>query len=342
MEDNDNRNNEINYDLEINTQSVHSDISLTSKKVFVEINKMTSVFICDYAKGDTDHEMGGVLLGRYLEKDGHYRINITAAIEARHTESAKGSVKFTHETWAYINEIKEDNYPELITVGWFHTHPGFGIFLSEYDLFIHQNFFNLPWQIAYVIDPISGQHGFFGWENDKVVKVPFSAALEPCQVSSEGSQENTLKGREQKPFRFEKAASIIAMTLLILISGLFYISNQEWQEKNLQLESSIGQLESSIGQLENEINEFKKENQLLEKSNYELQASIDNIIGLTPLFEYTVAEGDTLWAISERYLGDGHLYTEIADLNKISFPDLLIPGERLLIPSGEIKNISGM
>jgi len=29
-------------------------------------------------------------------------------------------------------------------VGWYHSHPGFGIFLSEYDLFIHRNFFTAP------------------------------------------------------------------------------------------------------------------------------------------------------------------------------------------------------
>ena len=39
-------------------------------------------------------------------------------------------------------------------VGWYHTHPGFGIFLSGMDLFIQDHFFNLPWQVAFVYDPL--------------------------------------------------------------------------------------------------------------------------------------------------------------------------------------------
>ena len=36
----------------------------------------------------------------------------------------------------------------LKIVGWYHTHPGFGVEFSEMDLFIQQNFFGGPAQIA--------------------------------------------------------------------------------------------------------------------------------------------------------------------------------------------------
>lgn len=128
----------------------------TDKKVFVQINATSSEFINYYALSDTTQELGGVLLGNYAEKDGHFHIWVEAAIEAKHAEAAKSSVKFTHRSWEYINHIKDTQYPDYKVVGWFHTHPGFGIFLSEYDKFIQRNFFNLPWQIAYVVDPLSG------------------------------------------------------------------------------------------------------------------------------------------------------------------------------------------
>jgi hypothetical protein len=41
-------------------------------------------------------------------------------------------------------------------VGWYHTHPGFGVEFSEMDLFIQRNFFSGPTQIALVTDPLSG------------------------------------------------------------------------------------------------------------------------------------------------------------------------------------------
>ena len=51
--------------------------------------------------------------------------------------------------------------PERIIVGWYHTHPGFGIFLSNMDAFIHENFFSFPWEPAYVFDPQAETDGFF-------------------------------------------------------------------------------------------------------------------------------------------------------------------------------------
>lgn len=47
---------------------------------------------------------------------------------------------------------------------------------------------------------------------------------------------------------------------------------------------------------------------------------------------YTVESGDTLWAIAERYYGDGSKYQVIADASGIANPDLIHPGQVLTIP----------
>jgi nucleoid-associated protein YgaU len=47
---------------------------------------------------------------------------------------------------------------------------------------------------------------------------------------------------------------------------------------------------------------------------------------------YTVASGDTLWAISEQFYGDGSKYQVIADASGVSNPDLIAPGQVLTIP----------
>ena len=47
---------------------------------------------------------------------------------------------------------------------------------------------------------------------------------------------------------------------------------------------------------------------------------------------YTVVSGDTLWAISERFYGDGNKYHQIAAASGISNPDLIHPGQVLTIP----------
>ncbi|WP_040812800.1 LysM peptidoglycan-binding domain-containing protein [Nocardia concava] len=47
---------------------------------------------------------------------------------------------------------------------------------------------------------------------------------------------------------------------------------------------------------------------------------------------YTVEPGDTLWAIAERFYGDGNRYQEIANASGIDNPDAINPGQVLTIP----------
>ncbi|WP_439659719.1 LysM peptidoglycan-binding domain-containing protein [Lentzea sp. HUAS TT2] len=47
---------------------------------------------------------------------------------------------------------------------------------------------------------------------------------------------------------------------------------------------------------------------------------------------HTVEGGDSLWAIAERFYGDGNRYGEIASANGIANPDLIHPGQVLTIP----------
>ena len=51
-------------------------------------------------------------------------------------------VTFTQDTWEHIYQIKDRDYPDARIVGWYHSHPGFGVFLSDHDTFIHKNFFS--------------------------------------------------------------------------------------------------------------------------------------------------------------------------------------------------------
>lgn len=48
--------------------------------------------------------------------------------------------------------------------------------------------------------------------------------------------------------------------------------------------------------------------------------------------KYTVVSGDTLFAIAERFYGDGNKYPQIAEASGIANPDLIHPGQELTIP----------
>ncbi len=124
-----------------------------------------------HALSSMDREVAGMLIGPPPEKqpDGRYLAHITDIIIARHTRMHGASVTYTPESWRYINDKLAERYPEgdAVIVGWYHTHPGFGIFLSGMDLFIHQNFFTQIWHVALVLDPRAQRSGFFCWDRQK-------------------------------------------------------------------------------------------------------------------------------------------------------------------------------
>jgi proteasome lid subunit RPN8/RPN11 len=123
-----------------------------------------------HVQSDTSVEKGGVLVGYVDDVTGH--IVVTASIPAHRATSAVASLTFTHEAWDDVNEVMSSEYEGMRMVGWYHSHPRFGIFLSEYDVFIQKNFFSETWQVAYVVDPVLGKSGIFGWESGEIVRYP--------------------------------------------------------------------------------------------------------------------------------------------------------------------------
>jgi len=132
------------------------------------IGEKTLRDIINYSKTDLWREVGGVLVGGYFIWCGVHYVEIDTMIPARYGESRVGAFKFTHEAWADIHDRLDAEFPEKQIVGWYHTHPNLGVFLSEDDRFIHQHFFSQPWQIALVVDPIAHQLAFFQWRNRDV------------------------------------------------------------------------------------------------------------------------------------------------------------------------------
>jgi len=124
-----------------------------------------------HALSSLNREVAGVLVGERPEKqpDGRYVVHIFDTIIAKYTVMNGASVTYTPESWRYMNDSLREKYPDdtAVIVGWYHTHPGFGIFLSGMDLFIHQNFFTQIWHVAYVLDPRARTSGFFTWDRQK-------------------------------------------------------------------------------------------------------------------------------------------------------------------------------
>jgi proteasome lid subunit RPN8/RPN11 len=123
--------------------------------------------IRQHARSNSKTEVCGVLIG---EENGN-GLSITARIPGLNAAQAGTYVTFTQDTWEHIYKIKDKEYPEERIVGWYHSHPGFGVFLSDHDTFIHKNFFSSALQVAWVYDPHSDEEGCFGWSGERLERV---------------------------------------------------------------------------------------------------------------------------------------------------------------------------
>lgn len=133
--------------------------------IYVDVDVMLELET--HALENVDVELGGVLLGEQLtDESGRPFVVVRDSLRAEHYHATRGSFKFTHETWEAITRQREQFLNPLGMVGWYHTHPGWGVFLSDMDMFICRHFFDRPLDVALVIDPVRDDRGWFGWSTD--------------------------------------------------------------------------------------------------------------------------------------------------------------------------------
>ncbi|MCJ7511924.1 MAG: hypothetical protein MUO23_03010 [Anaerolineales bacterium] len=118
---------------------------------------------CAHAGSDLGHEVGGALAGRWKADTATRQpyLVIEAVLPARHTRQGPAFLTFTQDSLVALNDELDERYPGRRMVGWYHTHPRMGVFLSDHDVWIHEHFFSEPWQVALVIEPVSRAGGFF-------------------------------------------------------------------------------------------------------------------------------------------------------------------------------------
>lgn len=112
-------------------------------------------------------EIGGFLLGQTYQNGQGIDVAIDKFVPIATEKQSVYTVEFGSSAWVELAEIQEDN-PEMDLIGWFHTHPGHGLFLSRPDLKIQEGFFSKDHQIALEIDPLTENMdtALFSWKKD--------------------------------------------------------------------------------------------------------------------------------------------------------------------------------
>ena len=141
--------------------------------VQVVVKRSVLEAICEHGLSRTDVEVCGVLVGDCYQDERGPFIYVEAMIQGEHSDSKVAQVTFTSETWNHIQQELDQHFSEKRILGWYHTHPGFGIFLSAMDMFIHENFFNQSDQLALVYDPIKSEDGLFVWHNGQAERYQY-------------------------------------------------------------------------------------------------------------------------------------------------------------------------
>lgn len=118
---------------------------------------------CAHAGSDLENEVGGWLVGKWRadRRTGEQFIIVEATLPAPHTRHGSAYLTFTQDTQVALYDEMKERYPGKELVGWYHTHPRMGVFLSSYDTWLHGNFFPEHYQVALVIEPYSAAGGFF-------------------------------------------------------------------------------------------------------------------------------------------------------------------------------------
>jgi proteasome lid subunit RPN8/RPN11 len=123
-----------------------------------------------HATESLPNETGGFLLGRVafdsLRRSWHIEVDETLPVEPL----SQDPVHFSF-TWRDVDRVRTHRESERkALIGWYHTHPDIGIFLSETDLEkTHRVLFAEPFQLALVYDPVRGRAGYFFWEGPQII-----------------------------------------------------------------------------------------------------------------------------------------------------------------------------
>ena len=296
---------EKDFEIEIQNENIDEAPSVQLPMNFLTFGEIESDDVKVYIKqdvykaleklaaSDTTKELGSIILGEYCQEHGKTHVIISQYIEAKYTDASASTLTFTHETWDYVHSEHEKRYPDKKIIGWQHTHPNYGIFLSNYDMFIQENFFNLPFQVAYVIDPIQNLRGFFQWKNGRIEKLKgyyiYDDIGKPIKI-----EQIKVKKEDSAPQKTSKAAYALIALLCVatLALSIFALSlNSKYQKQLKEQEKALADIASQQEEIDHQKTEILAQQTELDNQNEIIQNQADAVAKLQELLESSTLSG---------------------------------------------------
>lgn len=247
----------------------------TGLRIYLEDYVYT--YLYQYAKLYRGQEKCAALVGSYTENLDEMSAIISGALQVNEIESEEGNM--LSET--HIEEIQkqiERYFPNSQLMGWMHTQPGYGIFLTTHDMKIQQTLFKEPYQTLMIIDPIENTDAFFAWHLEEIESVEGyyiyynkNEEMQNYMVSNKVSVSNEeFNDREDVVMHFRKkdrakkqeiqnkkiAHLVTALSLvLFLMCVTMAIGLIQHRERLAKLESELNNMGSNYDNLLSQLNQ---------------------------------------------------------------------------------------
>lgn len=161
----------------------HSDAPAYDTAETIHISSLALLKMLKHGRAGVPFEVMGLMLGDWVDE---YTIKVVDVFAM--PQSGTGvSVEAVDPVFQakMMDMLKQTGRPEYL-VGWYHSHPGFGCWLSGVDMNTHQSFEALnPRTVAVVIDPIQSVKGKVVIDAFRLIKPEMMILRqEPRQVTS--------------------------------------------------------------------------------------------------------------------------------------------------------------
>jgi 26S proteasome regulatory subunit N11 len=136
---------------------LQTDVSIMDTAETVHISGLALLKMLKHGRAGVPLEVMGLMLGEFVD-DYTVKVVDVFAMPQSGTGVSVEAIDYVFQT-KMLDMLKQTGRPEMV-VGWYHSHPGFGCWLSGVDINTQQNFEQLNARaVAVVIDPIQSVKG---------------------------------------------------------------------------------------------------------------------------------------------------------------------------------------
>jgi proteasome lid subunit RPN8/RPN11 len=273
-------------------------------------------------------KVGGILLGRPLDDV----VRVEGALPARQVEPYAGEIAFPPSVWEEAYAAL-DQYPGAKIIGWYHSHPGTGVTLSDYDRRLHRTLFGEATNLALVVDPIGDKLAWFGW----TLRDLSTLGRADAGGSTTPKVAHGARGRGRRVVM----TGLVAVGITAGAVGGYSLSDWRADHRPVSAESLTRLVQAQraqIGRVRQALDQARQTMRQDQARLRQLQGNLDaarkalrearkrlreaeEAAPTTFVLHYRVQPGDSLWDLARTFYGDPLAWPKILDANRDRVPD---------------------